>query len=52
MDVQLSDMKVALDAKGIHVHRPDFILLLPQPKMEETLLPSHFAAFRDFGRLT
>jgi transcription initiation factor TFIID subunit 10 len=30
LDLQVSDLKVALEMRGIHIHRPDFIVSIPR----------------------
>ena len=34
LDLQLSDLKQALEVKGIHVHRPEFIVSIPSKNTE------------------
>lgn len=33
-DLQVSDLKVALETRGIHVHRPEFIVSIPSKNQE------------------
>jgi transcription initiation factor TFIID subunit 10 len=35
LDLQVSDLKTALDMRGVHVHRPDFIVSIPKREHEE-----------------
>jgi hypothetical protein len=35
MDLQVSDLKEALEMHGIHVHRPDFIVSIPRNEENE-----------------
>ena len=33
-DLQVSDLKIALETRGIHVHRPEFIVSIPSKNKE------------------
>jgi transcription initiation factor TFIID subunit 10 len=35
LDLQVSDLKVALEMRGIHIHRPDFIVSIPKNDEEQ-----------------
>jgi transcription initiation factor TFIID subunit 10 len=35
LDLQLSDLKAALEVRGIHCHRPEFIVSLPKTERDE-----------------
>mgnify|MGYP002472352689 CR=1 FL=1 len=35
LDLQVSDLKVGLERRGIHVYRPDFIVSIPQTGHDE-----------------